>query len=143
MQRLYFFILLLVAFSLSGCGQPDWWVGTWQFDRQYTEQHLTASADKTKEEKKKTDALRNLVLNMVFSMVEKNDITITSSEIIIMKDGSEDRKPYRVIKRSSANSVELEVGNEISTYTREGDHISMSNVNAGNVNVDVYFKRVK
>ncbi|MEO6052587.1 MAG: hypothetical protein ABIP97_01100 [Chthoniobacterales bacterium] len=144
-------LALAIMLLLGGCSKSEWWVGTWRVDRPYTEQHMvvaTPAPQVSNGTNKMATAMQGLgnglakgMLSLMMAVMENADLTITQKQFMLLKDGAGTAKDYTVIERPSSNSVILKVGNDVSTYTLEGDH--MSAAVAGVSDAKIYFKRVK
>lgn len=137
-MKIYIRIILFMAMVvlISRCTVNDhWWLGKWQFDAEATNQYMAQSGQDS-------GILTGSSLGMIYSIYVDSQTTITEKEIIYMKNGTGKAKGYSVVEEPSSHQVVLKVGDSISTYTLEGNHMTTTATDVHGKQMKYFFEKV-
>ena len=127
---------LCLSCALTGCAKKRWWIGKWTFDAEYTSKQIAGNPEPGLGGKLMQD-LAPLALVPLNGM----EITITDSEIFILRSGDGKAHAYTVVERPSPTSVVLRSGDDLTTYTLQDDRLSTTLTEG--LPIRTYFRRTK
>ena len=105
-----FILLLILALSLCSCTKKEWWIGTWHLDKAHSE---------FKNKNLSNSLLGGIAETMVYAIFDNADLVITKDQVMLTRNGIGTAKPLKVINYPSENTVVLQTGDQINTYSYE------------------------
>lgn len=132
--RLILFIST-IAF-LAGCsgGRKNWWVGMWRFNEEVTKQFMAQSGNDSV-------LAASTSLNFIYSLHLNSQTTITENEIIHVQNGNGSAKNYTVVEQPSAHDVILRMGDSVSTFTLDGNHMTTTITDVHGKQMKLFFEK--
>jgi len=130
-MRRYIFILL-AACSLCSCAKKDWWVGTWQLDRKYTEAENPTN---------NMTPLNRAGLSLGCSLLAGANYVISKDEIgVYYQNGTGGGAPYSVITNLSDTSVRFVCQDITNTFSLKNGMLVLTRKGDKGMDVRYYFK---
>lgn len=121
---------------VCGCTKSEpWWIGKWRFDAEATKEYNAKSG-------KGLGTISRTSLGMIYNQCLDSQTTFTEKEIIHMQNGNGKAKSYSVMEEPSDQQVILKVGTDVSTYTLEGDHMTLTATDLSGESMKFFFRKM-